>query len=443
MRSKRARRRASAAIPYPDRMLEDDGDLAGSPNPEPGTTQGASDATAETRGADAAAIDPAAELAAAEPAIEPAAAESGFVGEVSAAGQPATPGRISGTGPHPGVAIASLSPLDPEHVRKPEPAGAPPSALQPGADPTEPWHPAPYPSWAFPLGTPGANAGRRRRVRLLSALGGAVLVAGIVLAAALVFQPRGSAGAAATGQSRATPSLGAVGAASASPSVAAPSASPIDATAGIVTATGSLAAGRGSVVFFDDFHDKQAGWPSSSKAGVLTFAYTAQGYVIDASGGTMHNLIYSPYLVAVPQLSMALTAKLTSSASGAGLGVTCRRGQGASLISYELLVLNDGRWFVERREGPPSLDVNATILSQGSSADIPGSTPITVSGMCATLSDGTTTRLALFVQGRKVADLLDKASLPEGGWLGGILVASRDTPAAATATYFEERDLSR
>ena len=50
---------------------------------------------------------------------------------------------------------------------------------------------------------------------------------------------------------------------------------------------------------------------------------------------------------------------------------------------------------------------------------------------------------ALFVQGRKVADLLDKASLPEGGWLGGILVASRDTPAAATATYFEERDLSR
>src|ERR1700690_1798552 len=98
-------------------MLEDDGDLAGSPNPEPGTTQGATDATAETRGTDAAAIDPAAELAAAEPAIEPAAepatepaaAESGFVGETLAAGQPVTPGRISGTVPHPGVAIASLS----------------------------------------------------------------------------------------------------------------------------------------------------------------------------------------------------------------------------------------------------------------------------------------------------------------------------------------------
>jgi hypothetical protein len=415
-------------------MLEDDGHLAGSPNPEPGTTQGASDTTAETRDADAAPIDPAA---------QPAAAESGFVGEISAAGQPVTPGRISGTKPHAGVAIASLSPLDPEQVRTPEPAGAPPSALQAGADPTEPWHPARYPSWAFPLGTPGANTGRRRHVRLLFALGGAVLVAGIVLTAALVFQPRGSAGAAATGRSRATPSLGAVGAASATPSVAAPSGSPIDATSGIVTATGSLAAGRGNVVFFDDFHDKQAGWPNSSKAGVLTFAYTAQGYVIDATGGTMHNLVYAPYLVAVPQLNMALTAKLTSSASGAGLGVTCRRGQGGSLISYELLVLNDGRWFVERREGPPSLDVNAKILSQGSSADIPGSTPITVSGMCATLSDGTTTRLALFVQGRNVADLLDKASLPEGGWLGGILVASRDMPAAATATYFEERDLSR
>jgi hypothetical protein len=381
-------------------MLEDDGSPAGIPNPEPGTAGGATESPVESGGA-------------------------------------------SGIVPHPGVAIASRSLLDPEHDRAPgsDPAETP--ASQSGADPTGPRHSAQYPSWAYPPGTPGAITGRRRHVRLFLALGAVVLVVGTVLAAAVVLAPRKSAGAGATDQGRATPSLAMVGGASTSASAAAPSDSPVDATSGAVTAAASLAAGRGTVVFFDDFHDRQAGWPDSSKAGVVTFQYTPQGYVIDATGGTMHNLVYSPYLVGVQQLSMALTAKLASTASGAGLGVTCRRGQGASLISYELLVLNDGRWFVERREGPPSLDVNATILSHGSSADVPGSTPITVSGMCATLSDGATTRLALFVQGQKVADLLDKASLPVGGWLGGILVASRDAPAAATATYFEERDLSR
>lgn len=381
-------------------MLEDDGRLAGIPDPEPGAAGGATESPVES-------------------------------------------GRTSGIVPHPGVAIASRSPLDPGHDRMPGSDAAEAPAGQPGADPTVPRHPAQYPSWAYPPGTPGATTGRRRHVRLFLALGTVVLVAGTVLGAAVVLEPRKSAGAVATDQRRATPAIAVAGGASASPSAVAPSSSPVDATSGSVTATASLAAGRGTVVFFDDFHDRQAGWPSASKAGVVTFQYTPQGYVIDATGGTMHNLVYSPYLVGLQQLSMALTAKLASSASGAGLGVTCRRGQGASLISYELLVLNDGRWFVERREGPPSLDVNATILSHGSSADVPGSSPITVSGMCATLSDGATTRLALFVQRQKVADLLDKASLPEGGWLGGILVASRDTPAAATATYFEERDLSR
>jgi hypothetical protein len=61
--------------------------------------------------------------------------------------------------------------------------------------------------------------------------------------------------------------------------------------------------------------------------------------------------------------------------------------------------------------------------------------------MCATLADGTRTRLVLFVEGEKIADMIDSATLPEGGWMGGLLVASGDTPAVATATRYEERDL--
>jgi hypothetical protein len=175
----------------------------------------------------------------------------------------------------------------------------------------------------------------------------------------------------------------------------------------------------------------------------MTFAFTSQGYVINATGGTLHHLIYSPGKLASQQLSVSLTASLASASTGAGLGVTCRRGEGASEISYELLIQNDGGWFVMRRDGAPSLGALATTLSRGSSAVVPGAAPITVVGMCATLGDGTTTRLVLFVEGQKVVDMVDSAKLPGEGWMGGLLVASTNTPAVATASRYEERDLSK
>ncbi|MGA3058197.1 MAG: hypothetical protein ABSE70_09235 [Candidatus Limnocylindrales bacterium] len=266
---------------------------------------------------------------------------------------------------------------------------------------------------------------------------------GLVLAA-VVLRQGGSSGPPATGGAPATATIAVAGTATpiASPEAPSPSLT-IAATRGPVTFSSSPASGDGAVVFSDDFQNRSSGWPTASQSGFMTFSFTSKGYVINAGGGVLHHLVYSPSKQASQQLSISLTAGLASASTGAGLGVTCRRGQGASEISYELLVQNDGGWLVTRRDGAPSLGALATTLSHGSSAVVPGTTPITVVGMCATLGDGTATRLVLFVEGKKVADMVDSATLPAGGWMGGLLVASRDTPAVATATRYEERDLTK
>ncbi len=64
--------------------------------------------------------------------------------------------------------------------------------------------------------------------------------------------------------------------------------------------------------------------------------------------------------------------------------------------------------------------------------------------MRATLADGVTTRLVMFVNNTQVADLADPVSdLPRLGWLGGLVVRGDDSgPTTITATHFEERDLT-
>jgi hypothetical protein len=64
--------------------------------------------------------------------------------------------------------------------------------------------------------------------------------------------------------------------------------------------------------------------------------------------------------------------------------------------------------------------------------------------MCATLSDGITTRLVMFVNSTQVADITDPVTgLPRMGWLGGFVVRDDGSgPATVTATHYEERDLT-
>jgi hypothetical protein len=108
-----------------------------------------------------------------------------------------------------------------------------------------------------------------------------------------------------------------------------------------------------------------------------------------------------------------------------------------------MVVFNTGKYYVERYDGVPGTGSNAVIIKKGTSAVKPGSTPITVVGMCAGLG-GATTRVALFAEGQKIADLIDSAPIITGsGWAGGFVMASGKTPSSLTATNWVERDLSK
>jgi hypothetical protein len=156
----------------------------------------------------------------------------------------------------------------------------------------------------------------------------------------------------------------------------------------------------------------------------------------------MEHLVFGPYKTGKKQVGLALTASQTGAPSGAGFGVTCRRGTGSAQIMYAFIVLNTGKFTVERYNGLPSAGNPAKILKRGNTLVLPGSKPITVAGMCATVV-GVTTRLALFVEGQQLVDMLDAATLPGAGWTGGIDMVSGKTPSTLTATNWVERDLSK
>ena len=211
---------------------------------------------------------------------------------------------------------------------------------------------------------------------------------------------------------------------------------------GPVTLATSLTAGRGKVVFSDDFDDPGSGWitkplPHSS------FAYTSGGFTITGSGNFFHHT-FAPYTEAFSQVGVSITALQDLDAPlGAGFGVVCRRGSGAAQIEYSLLLVNDRRWQIVRNNGPDP--VTTATLKEGTAPVSPGESPNTVVGMCATQPDHQTTRLTLFVNGTRVADITDTApTFQDAGWITGITTASQ-APASSTVTAieFQERDLER
>jgi hypothetical protein len=107
---------------------------------------------------------------------------------------------------------------------------------------------------------------------------------------------------------------------------------------------------------------------------------------------------------------------------------------------YEFIVLNNGGWLVERRDGSPDHSAPPTILMHGSASTVPGKAAISVSGICATSSDGKRVRLALFVDGIRVTEFSD-APAEALAWKGGVVVTTGDVAATVTVTGFEERKL--
>ncbi len=193
-----------------------------------------------------------------------------------------------------------------------------------------------------------------------------------------------------------------------------------------ITASSPLVLAKGKSVFSDDFTDPESGWDTGTDAD-STYAYTPDGYSM-SSHVPAHFLSYAPYDMPAQQVSLSVTAVEAPGAHpGAGFGVTCRRGpDSTSQLRYEFVVSNSGDWFVERNQGDPSIAAEPTILREGPTQLTPGASALTVSGVCATLADGTTTRLALFINGTKVVDMLNVATADGPGWLGGILTHERE-----------------
>lgn len=212
---------------------------------------------------------------------------------------------------------------------------------------------------------------------------------------------------------------------------------------GRITAATSLAAGRGTVVYADDFHDASSGWNSAVLPSGTTFGYALGGYVVNGKG-TLHHFAEAPFQSALGQLSMSITATQTAGAPpGAGFGVTCWRSEGPDRVRYEFIVVAPGTWYLERDGGVDTLSSRGIVLQKGTAKAGPGTSPITIVGVCATL-DGGAVRLALFVNGEKMVDQLDRpGGASEFGWLSGLDVSSRDAGASSVmATRFEVRDLT-
>jgi hypothetical protein len=211
---------------------------------------------------------------------------------------------------------------------------------------------------------------------------------------------------------------------------------------GVVTAATKLSVSRGAIVFADDFQDPQSGWNAAVLPSGTSFGYSDGGYLITGKG-TLHHFAEAPFRTEVSQLGMSVTATQTAAApDGAGFGVTCWRGDGADRVRYEFVVLSPRTWYLERDGGVDTLSSRGIVLEKGTARVAPGARPITIVGMCVTLDDQST-RLALFVDGAKMVDRVEKVAGPGGAWLSGLDVSSRDAgDSAVTITRFEDRDLS-
>jgi hypothetical protein len=208
------------------------------------------------------------------------------------------------------------------------------------------------------------------------------------------------------------------------------------------TPSPQTSATSGTVVFEDDFSDPSSGWSTTTLASGTTLAYSGGHYVIVAKG-SLHHFSNAPYFSALPQLGMSVTATQSAGApDDSGFGVTCAQGTGTQEVRYQFLVVVGGLYLIERSTGADSATNAPTVIKQGTAPAEPGAQSLTVAGDCITAADSQSSRLVLFINQTKAADVTDTATASGGGWVGGIDTASIDpTPSTVTITRFEERDL--
>jgi hypothetical protein len=212
-----------------------------------------------------------------------------------------------------------------------------------------------------------------------------------------------------------------------------------------VNALTPLTPGQGKLAYADGFSDAGSGWFTGAYPSGTTASYGPGGYVIVGQGFLDH-FFDAPYYQPIAQVSiMATGAQDAGALSGAGFGVTCRRGYGSAQLRYQFLLLSPFHWEIDRGDGPDT--VPSVRVEGGRSSVDPTGGPATVTGVCASIGDGSVTRLAMFINGVQVANTTDDlrrlSPIPEGSWLTGIAVSSvAAKKSRVVLTRFELRDLA-
>lgn len=265
--------------------------------------------------------------------------------------------------------------------------------------------------WAAPPPSPPVKLSSLLRGLLIAAITLSVLVGGLAIVGFSLPRPR-------------EVSSGPAGAPSASATAVPASAAPVDKdAAGPVTASSPVTASGGTTIFTDTFDDAQSGWPVNADAD-NSKAYTSAGYRIRESGAYLVSTP-TPYEDGTAALSQSVTVRLSSgSPFGSAMGLSCGKNfDQPDELDYQFSVTNDGGWQIERLDKANDPDSPLRDLIEGALPQH-GTLPLTVTAVCATLADQRTTRLVLFINGVKAADVTDRSPAGDGLWRGMLLISA-------------------
>jgi hypothetical protein len=193
----------------------------------------------------------------------------------------------------------------------------------------------------------------------------------------------------------------------------------------------STACGRRRVGVQHDFVQTDqvfSGWPLGPQQDV-DIELQPNGYAITGAGRYV-SLVAAPVDQSYNQIEVSAQAmESTNPPQGAAFGVFCALGG----VAYTFDVNVDGTWSIRRGAAPEIFETRDTSIAvaHGSAGRSPAS-GTAISGVCATLPGGTSVRLAMFVNGAKVADLLDTQAANGIGWRAGIVSTDSDLSSSTT-----------
>jgi hypothetical protein len=187
----------------------------------------------------------------------------------------------------------------------------------------------------------------------------------------------------------------------------------------------------GPLLYSDDFHDSGTGWRTAPFDAGGGSGYRLGGYVLNPPLG-YDPFVDAPFHERQLDLIEATSFRLPSGEVGVleGGGLQCNR-PGPSEPYYLFFVWPTGRWRIQRfnkeRQSFSDFIASGTVLGAGVE---PGA-EISMVAECHAEDIGSkgTVHLALWINGRLVADLDDRTAVQgDGGWQGGVSASAGSAP---------------